>query len=79
MRRLFQFLALTSVLAGVPAAIAQEKATTNANADQEKTKAEKGEPAPDFTMTGIDGKSFKLSERIGKDKNIIIMFSRANW
>lgn len=42
-------------------------------------KVEKGKAAPDFTMTGIDGKSFKLSDRTGKDKNIIIMFSRANW
>ena len=41
--------------------------------------AKVGQQAPDFTATGIDGKQFKLSDRAGKDKNIILMFSRANW
>ncbi len=41
---------------------------------------EVGKPAPDFTATGIDGKSFKLSDKLkdGK-KNVALMFSRANW
>lgn len=46
---------------------------------QEPAKVEVGKTAPDFTATGIDSKKFKLSDRIGKDKNIILMFSRASW
>jgi hypothetical protein len=38
-----------------------------------------GKKAPDFVMTGIDGREFKLTDKIGKDKNIVLMFSRANW
>ena len=39
-----------------------------------------GKPAPDFTATGIDGKDIKLSEKLsGGDKNIVLLFSRANW
>ena len=46
---------------------------------QTDAKVEVGKKAPDFTATGIDGKKFKLSERMGKDKNIVLLFSRANW
>lgn len=42
-------------------------------------KVEVGKKAPNFVMTGIDGKEFKLSDKIGKDKNVVLMFSRANW
>lgn len=39
-----------------------------------------GQPAPDFVATGIDGKPFKLSEKLsGSDKNIVLLFSRAHW
>lgn len=42
--------------------------------------AEINKKAPDFTATGIDGKTFKLSDKIGKDnKNVVLLFSRANW
>jgi hypothetical protein len=38
-----------------------------------------GKPAPDFTVTGIDGKQFKLSEKTASGKNIVLMFDRAHW
>lgn len=47
--------------------------------DGTSTKVEIGKRAPDFVMTGIDGKEFKLSDKLGKEKNIVLMFSRANW
>lgn len=41
---------------------------------------EVGKPAPDFTVTGIDGKKFKLSDKLKKgDTNVALIFSRANW
>ena len=46
---------------------------------QEDAKVEVGKKAPDFTVTGIDGKKFKLSDRLGKEKHIVLMFSRASW
>ncbi len=38
-----------------------------------------GSPAPDFTMTGIDGEPFKLSDKLGKHKHLVLIFSRAHW
>lgn len=35
--------------------------------------------APDFTVTGIDGKPVKLSDKLKQKKNIVLMFSRAYW
>jgi hypothetical protein len=60
--------------------------TLSAIADEKQGSTKKiekivvGKRAPDFTATGIDGKPFKLSEKLksGK-KNIAVMFSRANW
>lgn len=43
-------------------------------------KVEVGKAAPDFTATGIDGKTFKLSDKFkAGDTNVALMFSRANW
>lgn len=50
-----------------------------ARAQEKPTKVEDGKPAPDFTMTNIEGKEFKLSDRIGGEKNVVLMFSRASW
>lgn len=49
--------------------------------DQEKTTELKvGDEAPEFEVTGIDGEKFKLSDKIGNDgKNVVLLFSRANW
>ncbi len=38
-----------------------------------------GKSAPDFEVTGIDGKTFKLSDKLGKGKPVVLMFSRALW
>ena len=38
-----------------------------------------GAAAPDFTVTGIDGKPIKLSELTGKGKNVVLLFDRAHW
>ena len=46
---------------------------------QDSAEATVGKPAPDFTATGIDGKDFKLSDKISSGKNIVLMFSRAHW
>lgn len=47
--------------------------------DDSAEKVEIGKRAPDFVMTGIDGKDFKLSDKLCKEKNVVLMFSRANW
>jgi len=38
-----------------------------------------GQAAPDITMTGVDGKEFKLSDITGSGTNVALMFSRAHW
>ncbi len=48
-------------------------------ADEPKTVAEVGKPAPDFEITGDDGNAFKLSELTGAGKNVVLMFDRAHW
>ena len=55
------------------------KLNAQESTEKKATKVEIGKPAIDFTVTGIDGKEFKLSDRMGKDKNIVLMFSRAHW
>lgn len=38
-----------------------------------------GKPAPDITLTGIDGEQFKLSQIFKGGKRVGLMFSRAHW
>lgn len=38
-----------------------------------------GGAAPDFTMTGIDGKSVQLSEVLAEGKHVVLLFDRAHW
>ena len=48
-------------------------------ADEAPVAVAVGKPAPDITVTGIDGKPFKLSEITSSGKNVALMFSRAHW
>jgi len=49
-------------------------------ADEPLKKIEMGQAAPDFIVTGIDGKPFKLSDKLKSEKqNVVLIFSRANW
>ena len=53
--------------------------TSIVSADEVAT-VEVGKSAPDFVATGIDGKTFKLSDKLkAGDRNIALIFSRANW
>lgn len=63
-----RFLGAVLVVAMLPVSLLAKEET-----------AEVGKSAPDFVATGIDGKEFKLSSKISKDKNIIVAFSRASW
>ena len=47
--------------------------------DAAPAKVAVGKPAPDFTVTGIDGKPIKLSALTGKGKNVVLLFDRAHW
>jgi cytochrome oxidase Cu insertion factor (SCO1/SenC/PrrC family) len=46
---------------------------------EDSAKVEVGRQAPDFAMTGIDGQTFKLSDKLGKDQHVVLIFSRAHW
>ena len=55
-------------------------ATCSLASAAEVASVEVGKRAPDFTVTGIDGKRFKLSDKLKDgDTNVALMFSRANW
>ena len=43
------------------------------------TAVQVGNAAPDFVVTGIDGSEFKVLEKLGKNKHVVLMFSRAHW
>ncbi len=38
-----------------------------------------GDRAPDFSVTGIDGNAFTLSEKLKSGKHLVLIFSRAHW
>jgi cytochrome oxidase Cu insertion factor (SCO1/SenC/PrrC family) len=44
--------------------------------DLERVKV--GQPAPDFTLTNMDGKPISLADFRGK-KNLVLVFYRGHW
>ena len=52
---------------------------TSISVAQDSPKATVGQQAPDFEVTGADGKTFKLSDKAKEGKNVALMFSRAHW
>lgn len=72
---------LLFVLVATRTSVAQDKEAKQDNAKSQEVEPLKvGDQAPDFAVTGIDGKKFKLSDKIGDDgKHVILLFSRANW
>lgn len=38
-----------------------------------------GQPAPDFSMTDVNGDLVRLSSLIADGKNIVLIFDRAHW
>ncbi|GAB5406946.1 MAG: hypothetical protein Aurels2KO_51770 [Aureliella sp.] len=38
-----------------------------------------GSKAPNFTVTGIDGKPIVLADRLKNKKNLVLCFNRALW
>lgn len=54
-------------------------ALTAKSSHAQDSKLEIGSAAPDFVVTGIDGKEFKVLEKLGQGKNLVILFSRAHW
>ena len=50
-----------------------------ASGAEEPKQAVVGQPAANFTVTGIDGKEFQLSDKLAGEKNLVLMFSRAHW
>ncbi|MBO0800298.1 MAG: redoxin domain-containing protein [Blastocatellia bacterium] len=47
--------------------------SVSAYAQQAKTHLKEGDPAPDFTLPGTDGKPYKLSDFKGK-KSVVLAF-----
>ncbi|MGB7347511.1 MAG: hypothetical protein WBD20_25035 [Pirellulaceae bacterium] len=68
-------LTLLATLVAVDIAVADDVATAGKVAKSVVI----GSAAPDFTMMGIDGKEFKLSDVTKSGKNVSLMFSRAHW
>ena len=68
------------LLAGSQLASADEAPAAAAATGAKDAKAAIGQPAPNFTATGIDGKKFQLSDKLKSGrKNVVLIFSRANW
>lgn len=72
MRALFALMGCSLVLSSLQAQGPPGAATAS-------SKVQVGKPAPDFEVTGIDGKPIKLSGLTAKGKNVVVLFDRAHW
>ena len=66
------FLAATPLLGQSAPKVGSKQAAT----DLERVKV--GQPAPNFTLTNLDGKPLSLSDYRGK-KNVLLVFYRGHW
>ena len=49
-------------------------------ADENTPLLKVGQKAPDFKITGIDGKPIELKKKLQDERhNVVLIFSRANW
>lgn len=71
-------LALSGLLAGAPvsAQLGPKDGAALSATDLDRVKV--GQPAPDFALTGMDGKTISLSDYRGK-KNVVLVFYRGHW
>jgi len=76
--RLIQNGLLVLFLAGAPAfaQLGPKDGAGQAPTDFERIKV--GQPAPDFSLTNMDGKPISLSDFRGK-KSVVLVFYRGHW
>ena len=74
--RTFRLCLGAFALAGALAGCASEPPDASAPAPAAPASAEVGEPAPDFTLTGLDGETFSLSAQRGE---VVVLNFWATW
>lgn len=80
MRHRIGLAVFTLVILGINSANAEEKVSKDKRTKKSTVEVVAGKAAPDFTVTGLDGEKFKLSEKLkSQDKNIVLLFSRGHW
>jgi len=70
--RVREMLAAGLVSMGLTAAAVVAEAPGQYGGEEEKPAAKVGDQAPDFTLKGIDGKEYKLSEFTKEDKIVVL-------